>query len=129
MLSKERTLLPQSNPELFQVDNSLIDFADVIKSHFGETCMVMMYGSAIFKQMGYSEEEIQSSKLDCIIAVPDIKKWQKEHAQRHPEDFPMAAHLIGPQIRSGLQGKKTWFVHTQLPIQDGKHQRKINGCF
>jgi translocator assembly and maintenance protein 41 len=125
MPSKERPILPQSNPELFEIDSSLVDFSDVIKNHFGETTMVMMYGSAAFQQIGYSEEDIQSSKLDCIIAVPNMKRWQKEHSQNHPEDFPMIAHLIGSQIRSGLQGKKTWFVHTELPIEDGKHQRRI----
>lgn len=125
MPSKEQIHLPQTNPELFEVDHSLVEFADVIKEHFGETAMVMMYGSAAFKQIGYSKEEIQSSKLDCIIAVPDMKNWQKEHQERHPEDFPMIAHLIGSNIRSRLQDKKTWFVHTELPTQDGHHQRKI----
>ncbi|MDH5533538.1 MAG: phosphatidate cytidylyltransferase [Candidatus Pacebacteria bacterium] len=125
MPTKEQPYLPQTNPELFQVESTLIDFSQVIKDHFGETSMVMMYGSAAFEQLGYSEEDIRSSKLDCIIAVPDIKKWQVKHGQRHPEDFPMIAHLIGPNLRSKMQGKKTWFIHTELPIQDGKYQRKI----
>jgi mitochondrial translocator assembly and maintenance protein 41 len=125
-MSKEKAPnLPQTNPELFQVEPTLVDFSDIIKDHFGETAMVMMYGSAAFKQLGYSQEDIQTSKLDCIVAVPDLKQWHQEHAERHPEDFPMVAHLLGPKVRTKIQGKKSWFVHTELPIQDGKYQRKI----
>lgn len=125
MLNKSELNLPQKNPALFQVESSLVDFSQVIKKHFGETAMVMMYGSAAFQQMGYNEEEIQASKLDCIVAVPDLYSWQQTHAQNHPQDFPMQAHLLGPNLRTRIQGPRPWYVFTELQISTGNNTRKI----
>ena len=50
------------------------------------------YGSGVFKQAGYSENE--KSQIDLILIVKNLKKWHQENSIKNPNDYSITGRLF-----------------------------------
>ncbi|MBN2306410.1 phosphatidate cytidylyltransferase [Candidatus Peregrinibacteria bacterium] len=74
------------------------------------------YGSGVFRQTGYREDE--ESMVDLIFAVNNPKDWHQKNMLRHPDDYAPAMRRLGPGGISHLQALGPGVLYnTYVPFQ------------
>ena len=93
---------------------------DVIKKFIEKRPKVIAaygYGSGVFKQAGYNDnEEVQ---LDLIFIVEDIKKWHLENMKKNPNDYSFTGrHFFKNSKKEKLVGL-TGVTYQSNIMEDG----------
>mgnify|MGYP003289306559 CR=1 FL=1 len=57
-----------------------------------DTVCTYGYGSGVFKQAGYTDED--KPQIDLILAVKDIKKWHLENIKMNPSDYSIIGKIF-----------------------------------
>ena len=62
------------------------------------------YGSGVYRQRGYTEEQARSAMTDVVFAVEDPEAWHRENLERHREHYSGLA-WFGPQAVATVQDR------------------------
>lgn len=93
---------------------------DVIKKFIEKRPKVIAaygYGSGVFKQAGYNDnEEVQ---LDLIFIVEDIKKWHLENMKKNPNDYSFTGRLFFKNSKKEKLVGLTGVTYQSNIVEDG----------
>lgn len=64
-----------------------------ILSEFPPLNLCFLYGSGIFHQEGYTEEDMKKTMLDIIISVNDPIKWHEENMKMNPKHYSFMKYM------------------------------------
>lgn len=56
------------------------------------------YGSGVFRQTGYTDEEIRKSMVDFIISTEDVNHWHEINKSENPQDYSILKRASGNQL-------------------------------
>ena len=56
------------------------------------------YGSGVFRQRGYSDEQARSAMTDLVLAVDDPVAWHRENIALHGDHYSALAWLGAPAV-------------------------------
>jgi len=89
------------------------------------------YGSGVFKQLGYDEND--TVQIDLILIVSDIQKWHKENIKNNPKDYSFVGKtfltnsniqeikgLTGITYQSNIKYKEQLFKYGVIEYEDFK---------
>lgn len=81
----------------------------------------MAYGSAVFRQRGYSATDATTASpmVDIVLGVTDSAAWHRENMERNPSHYSALPRRLGPSTVARVQGlgAGTWF-NTLLPVPE-----------
>lgn len=78
----------------------------------------MAYGSGVFQQEGYTEDE--KPMVDIVMAVDDPEKWHRDNLLRNPEDYSAFARKAGPKFVAWFQEKAAGLYYNPFVNFEGQ---------
>lgn len=77
----------------------------------------MAYGSGVFKQEGYTDED--KPMIDFVFGVKDPLLWHKRNLETHGNDYSFLARLLGPRFIRFLQDRAAKIYYNPFVDFDG----------
>ena len=78
------------------------DDLDSLLDHFPPVSHAFAYGSGVFRQRNYSDEQARGAMTDVVLAVEDPEAWHSENLVRHREHYSGLA-WFGPSAIAAVQ--------------------------
>ncbi|KAL0485696.1 phosphatidate cytidylyltransferase [Acrasis kona] len=86
---------------------------------FDDVRWACAYGSAVFSQKGYKEEDRKKSMVDLIVAVDDPHTFHKKNLQQNPHHYATLMRNLGANSIVSLQNSGAGiYYNTLVPIED-----------
>ncbi|KAK4054004.1 Mitochondrial translocator assembly and maintenance protein 41 [Microbotryomycetes sp. JL221] len=87
------------------------DLEDVVNEFKAPIRFAFAYGSGVFKQAGYTDQD--KPLLDFIFAVSHPSHWHAINMQQHPHHYSLPMRLLGSNVVAWMQerglGAGVWF--------------------
>ena len=77
------------------------------------------YGSGVYRQRGYTDEQARSAMTDVVFAVEDPEAWHRENLERHREHYSGLA-WFGPQAVATVQDRGAGLYYNPYASVDGR---------
>jgi translocator assembly and maintenance protein 41 len=91
-------------------------FLDDLIGTFPPVHAAFAYGSAVFKQHGYSDAQQRSAMTDMVFVVADAEAWHRENLIRHPAHYS-ALGWLGASAVADIQNSGGGIYYNQSVVR------------
>ncbi|KAK8803434.1 hypothetical protein WA158_001128 [Blastocystis sp. Blastoise] len=102
-----------------------MELSDYLK-RFNDLKYAFAYGSGVFRQTGYTDEEAKKAMIDFIIAVDNTSKWHSINKHLNNQDYSIIKRLPNKTIgKLNNSGGGVYFNTTLVQLEGQRVPRKM----